>query len=139
MKRKVIALCLALLLLVTSVSAIQYYNEEDQTTSGGTSGTIKVKKHVYKEQVSYSGYTVTYYGIEGYVTEQNPPSTTWISKGYLFKTNSSTHFAEQSQTTTLHKRYSGLTCQEMYNSYTLYLRTSDSYYGSSSYTKNGNF
>ncbi len=132
-------MCLALLLLVTSVSAIQYYNEENQTTSGGIFGTIQVKKHVYKEQVSYSGYTVTYYGIEGYVNGTSTITTTWTSKGYLFKTNGSTHFAEQSQTANLHKRYSGLTGQEMYNSYTLYLRTSDSYYGSSSYTKSGNF
>ncbi|MBR0133597.1 MAG: hypothetical protein IJM14_11020 [Lachnospiraceae bacterium] len=139
-KIKIIFTCVCLMLSTTVCNASwQYYNEEANDTSGGTNGSVYVVRHVYRESVSYSGYSVNYYGVEGYIDNGNTLTTTWTSYGYLYKTNSHDYLNTLTNTVNCHRRYKGLTGQDSYVTYSLHLNSNDSAFGSSIYYKNGSF
>lgn len=144
--KKIISLFLAaatasMCMLGTTVNASPY-NEAENMSSGGPYGNITVYTCVFKESYTppSSGITIFTYGVRGIITNADNIYTNWTGGGTLFTSTSSDNIsgsATLASSCSVSKSVQGTATN--YVSYSLYLNTSASAFGTTSYNANGGF
>ena len=139
--KKFLCAVMVVCILCELVFARQYYKQLNQNTINGYQGQyLNVTNYVFRDTVSYSGHTITTYGVRGQVNcGESLIKTNWTSGGPLETSGGSLYtFSEQ---TNYEKTYERKKSDDYitYVSYNLYMNSSNVNYGSSTYQKFGDF